>query len=169
MGAPPPSQHRVSAPAAGGSGMNSLLAAQHERLILELLPFKDSASFHEWLQGDSVRGSFHEFTRDHLQNGARVQRQFPDPDKEQTAKAARDAIENKAPQFLLYHPDKSSWSPEDHHVRFIVTVMLDNVLTKTWSLKKDGATQVARSVYEVLCYLKASLVVADQNPPGYSQ
>lgn len=149
--------------------MNNLLAAQHERLILELLPFKDSATFHEWLQSDSVRGAFHELTRDLLRHERGQGQHVPDPEKEQTAKAARDAIESKVPHFLLYHPDKSSWSPEDHHVRFIVTVLQDNTITKTWSLKKEGTMQMAKSVYEVLCYLKASMVVAEQNPPGYSQ
>lgn len=147
--------------------MNHPLGAQHERLILELLPFNDSVTFHDWLQSEAVRGSFNEFTRDLLQHSH--QQHCPDPSKEQTSKAAKEAIESKAPKFLLYHPDKSGWTVEDHHVRFIVTVVQDNALTKTFSLKREGTLQVAKAVYEVLCYLKASLVVADHNPPGYSQ
>lgn len=147
--------------------MNHPLGAQHERLILELLPFNDSAAFHDWLQSDTVKGSFREFTRDLLQQSR--QHHVPDPHKEQTAKAAKDAIESKSPKFLLYHPDKSGYTVEDHHVRFIVTVVLDNVLTKTLHMKKEGTLSVAKSVYEVLCYLKATHVIADQNPPGYSQ
>lgn len=170
MGAPPPARQTISPSPNPIRPTNTLLAAQHERLILELLPFKDSQTFHEWLQSDQVRGSFHEFTRDLLQKDrASPQQHFPDPDKEQTAKAAKEALEGKSPKYLLYHPDKSGWTPEEHHVRFIVTVAQDSALMKTWSLKKEGPFAVAKSVYEVLCYLKASLVVADPNPPGYTQ
>lgn len=170
MGQPPSAPQKMSTqslPSSSGSAYSHPLSAQHERLILELLPFNDSASFHDWLQSETVRGSFNEFTRDLLQHTR--QQHVPDPHKEQTAKAAKDAIDNKAARFLLYHPDKSGWTEEDHHVRFIVTVVMDNVLTKTLSLRKEGTLQVVKSVYEVLCYLKASLVVAEQNPPGYSQ
>jgi hypothetical protein len=171
MGQPPPSTpQKFTSPLmtiGGNSAMNHPLGAQHERLILELLPFNDSATFHEWLQSESVKGSFNEFTRDLLQNSQG--QNFPDPNKEQTAKAAEKAIQKKDPRFLLYHPDKSGWTPEDHHVRFIVTVALDNVLTNTWSFKSGGPNSTAKAVYEVLAYLKASLVVNDQHPPGYSQ
>jgi hypothetical protein len=39
------------------------LSNQHERLILELLPFKDASEFHAWLASPMVRSSWDEFNR----------------------------------------------------------------------------------------------------------
>lgn len=138
------------------------LASQHERLILELLPFKDRSQFHEWLQGPYVRGSWNEFCRDFLAQNPAV----PEPDKTRTAQAARDALKSKSVKFLAYHPDKDGWTAEDHHVRFIVTVVGDNLLTKLWSEDdfKKRLIDVAKAVYEVLSFLRGATL---QNPPGY--
>lgn len=113
----------------------SRLSAQHERLILELLPFKDANLFHDWLSSVYVRGSWIEFCRDFLTDN----HLSPEPDKDKTAQAAKDAINSRKPQFLLYHPDKTGWNDQDHHVRFIVSVVADNML--------KSCEQISRVIY----------------------
>lgn len=151
------------------AGAASHFSTQHERLILELLPFKDSAKFHEWIHGDMVRGSWAEFHRDFL---TKVPLDHIEPDKNKTADAVKNAISNRSTKFLAYHPDKRNWTRDDHHIRFIVTVIQDNMLTGLWSeseWKKKRNDEIAKAVYEVLFFLKASYYAADQQPPGYTQ
>ncbi|KAK8925511.1 hypothetical protein H634G_07679 [Metarhizium anisopliae BRIP 53293] len=146
-----------------------MLNAQHERLILELLPFKDAARFKEWLNSDLVQGSWAEFWRDFV---ARARTPYPEPDKHKTAEAAKNAINGRSVKFLVYHPDKTNWTVDDHHVRFIVTVIQDNMLKSLWSDSdwKKRAIEVCKAVFEVLCYLKASChSVEAGGPPSYSQ
>ena len=152
---------------AGPSTATTLLSTQHERLILELLPFKDSAKFQEWLSSDWVRGSWLAFYRDFLAKT----RNAADPDKTRTAQTAKDAINSRSQKFLVYHPDKTNWSVEDHHVRFIATVIQDNMLKSLWSESewKKKALDVAKAVFEVLCFLKSSCYTVDPHPPSYSQ
>ncbi|TWU71186.1 hypothetical protein ED733_001555 [Metarhizium rileyi] len=166
MGSPSPSRTTVSNPPS-----LPMLNAQHERLILELLPFKDAAKFKEWLNGELVQGSWAEFWRD-LVTKARAS--CPEPDKSRTAEAAKNAINGRSVKFLVYHPDKTNWTVEDHHVRFIVTVIQDNMLKSMWSDSdwKKRAVEVCKAVFEVLCYLKASRYAVDAEaggPPSYSR
>lgn len=165
---PPASPHNMSYNPSG-----SQLSIQHERLILELLPFKDPPAFHGWLASDYVRGSWNEFRRDGLYPltvpSGSSRAAAAEPDKQKTAQAARDAVNSRKPKYLVYHPDKSNWTLEDHHIRFIVTVVADNMLQGLWSeseWKKKGV-EIAKSVYEVLVFLKAVDVV-DKEPPRYS-
>lgn len=157
-----------SSAAPNQSGATSHFSIQHERLILELLPFKDSAKFHEWLRGDMVRGSWTEFYRDFL---TKVPSDHVEPDKNKTADAAKSAISGKNVKYMAYHPEKVNWSREDHHVRFIVTVVQDNMLTGLWSESdwKKRSTDITRAIYEVLFFLKASYYTSEQAPPGYTQ
>ncbi|KHN94009.1 uncharacterized protein MAM_08138 [Metarhizium album ARSEF 1941] len=148
-----------------------MLNAQHERLILELLPFKDAARFKEWLNSALVQGSWAEFWRD-LVTQQKTRHMGPEPDKTKTAEAAKNAVSGRILKFLAYHPDKTNWTADDHHVRFIVTVVQDNMLNGLWSDAdwKKRATEVCRAVYEVLCYLKASYYSVEMGrPPSYSQ
>lgn len=156
----------------GLNANGSQLSTQHERLILELLPLKDPAAFHAWLAGDFVRGSWDEFRRDGLYPLAAPSgssRASLEPDKHKTAQAARDAIHSRKPKFLVYHPDKRNWTLEDHHVRFIVTVIADNMLQGLWSESdwKKKSVDIAKAVYEVLAFLKA-IDVVDKEPPRYT-
>nr|XP_036583192.1 uncharacterized protein CTRU02_06785 [Colletotrichum truncatum]KAF6792168.1 hypothetical protein CTRU02_06785 [Colletotrichum truncatum] len=119
-----------------GPSTAARVSSQHERLLLELLPFKEASKFHEWLNSP--------FT-------------------------ARDALNSRKPKYLVYHPDKTGWTPEDHYVRFIITLVADNMLQSLWSeseWKKRGL-DIAKAAYEVLIFLKATLY-ADPNPPSYS-
>ncbi|KAL2131263.1 hypothetical protein VTI74DRAFT_5318 [Chaetomium olivicolor] len=141
------------------------LSSQHERLILELLPFKDVRQFHEWLNSIYIRGSWNEFVRDFLARNPLA----PELDKTKTAQKAKDALNSRSPQYLMYHPDKTTWSAEDHHVRFIVTVISDNMLKGLWSesdWKKRGI-EVSKAVYEVLAFLRATSFTPDADPPQY--
>ena len=163
MGHPP--QQPIYSPAASSSS----LSTQHERLILELLPFKDARQFQEWLAGPFVRGSWAEFARDLLSRNPAA----PEPDKSKTAQAAKDAINGKNPKFLVYHPEKEAWGAEDHSVRFIVTVVNDNMIKNLWSesdWKKRGI-EITKAIYEVLSYLRATAIreqhSASYNPPRY--
>ncbi|KAK3939780.1 hypothetical protein QBC46DRAFT_262379 [Diplogelasinospora grovesii] len=153
--------------------LSAQLSTQHERLILELLPFKDAPQFHEWLNGVYVRGSWHEFLQDFLAQNPLA----PEPEKTKTAQLAKDAISSRNPKFLLYHPDKEGWTAEDHHVRFIVTVISDNLGLKNslWSnsdFSRRGL-EIAKSIYEVLSFLRATQLVlsgagaANASPPRY--
>ncbi|KAG8425909.1 hypothetical protein J3459_008602 [Metarhizium acridum] len=166
MGVPPPSPQisNMSAPPP-----IPMLNAQHERLILELLPFKDAPRFKEWLNSDLVQGSWAEFWRDLV---AKTRTSYPEPDNNKTAEAAKNAINGRSVKFLVYHPDKTNWTADDHHVRFIVTVIQDNMLKNLWSDSdwKKRAIEVCKAVFEVLCYLKASCYSIEAGgPPSYSQ
>lgn len=69
----------------------------------------------------------------------------------------------------MYHPDKAAWSAEDHHIRFIVTVVSDNMLKHLWSESdwKKKNIEIAKAVYEVLAFLRATAFAAEANPPRY--
>ncbi|SPQ25217.1 3b8bad45-5dfc-499e-a157-fa039836b43d [Thermothielavioides terrestris] len=141
------------------------LSAQHERLLLELLPFKDARQFHEWLNSVYVLGSWHEFVRDYLAREPLA----VELDKSKTAQKAKDALNSRKPEYLMYHPDKTAWTAEDHHVRFIVTVISDNMLKGLWSESdwKKRSIEIAKAVYEVLAFMRATHSVPDANPPRY--
>ncbi|OAA81141.1 hypothetical protein LEL_00686 [Akanthomyces lecanii RCEF 1005] len=164
---PTPPPRSIDAAAAGGVPETSPFAQQRERLVLELLPFKDASKFHEWLRSGPVQGSWHEFHRDLL---ARVPADRPEPDKAKTAQATKEAINSRSQKFLVYHPDKSGWSPEDHYVRFMTIVILDSLLANLWSDSdwKKRNIDICKAVYEVLFFLRASYYVNQQDPPGYS-
>ena len=94
----------------------------------------------------------------------------PELDKTKTAQRAKDVLNSRKPEFLMYHPSKDAWTPEDHHARFIVTVISDNMLKGLWSesdWKKRGL-EIAKAVYEVLVFLRATAGTGvDMNPPRY--
>ncbi|KAK1713048.1 hypothetical protein BDP67DRAFT_544271 [Colletotrichum lupini] len=142
---------------------SSRVSLQHERLLLELLPFKDATKFHDWLDSNFVRGPWNEFNADFLSRSSAVL----EPDKTRTAQAAREALNGRKAKFCVYRPDKSAWTAEDHHVRFIVTLVADNMLQNLWyesEWKKKGL-DIVKVAYEVLIFLKATMVYADPNPP----
>ncbi|KXX78841.1 hypothetical protein MMYC01_204042 [Madurella mycetomatis] len=139
------------------------LPSQYERLILDLLPFKEIRQFYEWLNGVYVRGSWNEFVRDFNSYS-----EAPEPDKTKTTQRARDAINSRDPRYLMYHPIKEGWSVEDHYIRFIVVVISDNQLKGLWTesdWKKRGL-EITKAVYEVLSFLR-SVAVAPVSPPSY--
>jgi len=161
-----------------GGPATSRLATQHERLILELLPFKDASQFQEWLQSPYVRGSWGEFTRDYLsrtaaqgspRNNGSVNL-AEEPDKEATAREAKQALDGRSPRFMVFHPDKLGWTAQDHTVRFIATVVSDSMLNKVWTSSdwKKRDVQICKAVYEVLSFLRSTLDEEHQLPPSYN-
>ncbi|KAK1967140.1 hypothetical protein LY78DRAFT_576958 [Colletotrichum sublineola] len=150
------------------------VASQHERLLMELLPpFRDTTAFHDWLNGPFVRGSWDEFCADYLSLAllsAGSPGAVPEPDKTRTAQAAREALDARRPKFLVYHPNKMGWEAEDHYVRFIVMLVTDNGLRNIWyeSEWKRKGLDIAKAAYEVLIFLKTTMVYPDPNPPCYS-
>ncbi|KAM7203491.1 hypothetical protein V8F33_002111 [Rhypophila sp. PSN 637] len=164
MGQPPPQpQYRAVQPLV----VSPQFSSQHERLLLELLPFKETAAFREWLSSAYVQGSWNEMQQDYL---ARNQ-MAPEPDKDHIVRVAKEAINSRDPKYLVYHPDKTDWTSEDHHVRFIATLILDNKLKGLWS---DGdwrskSTDVTKAAFEVLSFLRAASLKADAGPPGYDE
>ncbi|KGQ08279.1 hypothetical protein BBAD15_g6393 [Beauveria bassiana D1-5] len=168
---PPPPRHPAVAAGFAETTPTSPFSQQRERLILELFPFKDAGKFHEWLRGGPVQGSWREFQRDLLARlPADGDRPDPGPDKARMAQATKDAINARSQKFLVYHPDKSGWSPEDHHVRFMTTVIMDSLLANLWSDSdwKKKNLDIYKAVYEVLFFLKASHYMNQQAPPSYS-
>lgn len=160
MGQPSQQQQYSSAMASSSAS----LSTQHERLILELLPLKDARQFHEWLAGPFVRGSWAEYCRDFLIRNPAA----PEPDKQKVAQAAKDAINNKNPKYLVYHPQKEAWTADDHTIRFIATVVTDNMIKNMWSdsdWKKKGI-DITKAVYEVLSYLRGTAVRPEPQPLG---
>ncbi|KAK5660466.1 hypothetical protein OQA88_13013 [Cercophora sp. LCS_1] len=154
MGQPPANQ---SGPA--------LLSTQHERLILELLPCKDISHFHEWLTSVYVHGSWNEYLHDFLSRNPHE----PEPDKAKIAQLAKEAVNSHNPKYLTYHPVKDGWTSEDHHIRFMATVITDNLLSKgLWSESdwKKRSIDITKAVYEVLSFLRGTTQM-DGNPPGY--
>ncbi|KAK2021971.1 hypothetical protein LX32DRAFT_221363 [Colletotrichum zoysiae] len=149
------------------------VASQHERLLMELLPFGDTAAFRDWLDGPFVRGSWDEFCADYLSLAllsAGSPGAVPEPDKTRTARAARRALDAREPKFLVYRPDKTGWAAEDHYVRFVVTLVADNGLRNMWREPEwqRKRLDMAKAAYEVLVFLKATMVYPDPNPPSYS-
>ena len=153
------------------------LSAQHERLILELLPFKDASQFREWLT--FLEGDWEEYCRDYLDpqywtalydeagNALEIPDKAPndpEPDKATTAQRAKDAINHQSVIFLTYHPEKGTWTAEDHAVRFVATAIADSLLRKVWSERdwRKRPLDIAKAVYEVLSYKRAGYV-------GYQQ
>lgn len=134
------------------------LASQHERLILELLPFQDIRQFQDWLNGVYVRGSWSEFLRDFHHTHPLA----PEPDKASTVHKAREALSSRSAQYLMHNPDKGAWAAEDHHVRFIVAVVSDNMFDGLWSDKdwKKNGPAICGAVFEVLVFLKATAAAA---------
>ncbi len=119
-----------------------------------------------WLNGTYVRGSWHEFLRDFLARNPMV----PEPDKAKVAQLAKDAINSRNAKYLMYHPEKDGWTSEDHHVRFIATVVCDNLLHKgLWSDSdwKKKNLEITKAVYEVLSFLRATSLGTETNPPRY--
>ncbi|KAK1635137.1 hypothetical protein BDP81DRAFT_407574 [Colletotrichum phormii] len=201
LDSPPPTPRMVPKPTAVGTvaamptspartpasvpPASSRVSSQHERLLLELLPFKDTTKFHDWLDSNYVRGPWNEFNADFLSRAIADAAAagvvgptglpagpsaVPEPEKVRTAQAAREALNGRKAKFVVYRPDKSTWTAEDHHVRFIVTLVADNMLQNLWyesEWKKKGL-EIAKAAYEVLIFLKATMVYADPNPPSYS-
>lgn len=142
----------------------SILKSQHLRLLLDHLPFiNDGVQFDSWLRRAPVSVAWAEFT-------AAIPRPSPNPDFSTVSPKARAALSvgasPPAASFRMLHPDKSNWSAEDHHVRFIVGVINDSVLEKPnerkgWVEKPHG---MVRAVYEVLVYLKATAGVEEEHP-----
>jgi hypothetical protein len=119
-----------------------------------------------WLSGVYVRGSWNEFVRGFLSHHPLA----PELDKAKVAQKAKDAINSRTPMYLVYHPDKSAWSAEDHHVRFIVAVISDNMLGKgLWSESdwKKRSIEISKAMYEVLAFLRATAFSPDAEPPRY--
>ncbi|KAK1836902.1 hypothetical protein QBC39DRAFT_387805 [Podospora conica] len=162
MGQPPQQQQQHGIPLAG----SSRLAQQHERLILELLPFKSADQFQEWLGSVYVRGAWHEFGRDFLNLNVFAR----EPDKDKMAQKTKDAVNARNPKYLIFHPDKDGWTSDDHHIRFMATVISDNMLKGLWSeseWKKKGL-DIAKAIYEVLSFLRGTKApAADPDPPQY--
>ncbi|KAK0645693.1 hypothetical protein B0T16DRAFT_428755 [Cercophora newfieldiana] len=156
----------MASPEAPHVGYSVQLSSQHERLILELLPFKDAEQFHGWLNSIYVRGSWYEFSRDFLARNPLA----PEPDKTKIAQQAKDAMNSRNYKYLMYHPDKETWTSDDHHVRFLVTVISDNILKGLWSESdwKKRNIEIARACYEVLSFLRATAgPELDAKPPQY--
>lgn len=145
----------------------SPFTSQHERLILELLPVKNSQAFREWIHGPFVQGSWLEFYHGFLSRNPSA----PEVEKLSVSTQAKDTIKSKSAKYLAYHPVKTDWTAEDHYIRFIVTVIADNLLKgglwsdSDWSRR---GPEIAKAVYEVLIYLKATVAtVPEASPPSY--
>ncbi|KAG6244590.1 hypothetical protein E4U23_006120 [Claviceps purpurea] len=138
------------------------LSVQNGRLVSELFPFKKLDKLKEWLKVDCMQGAWAEFMRDCVTKSPNES--VADPDKVKITDAARTAIELSGNiKYLMYHPDKTAWTVDDHHVRFIVVVVRDNLVRQLWS--QGGSSQgswwqekleICKAVYELLCYLKAA-------------
>jgi hypothetical protein len=119
-----------------------------------------------WLNGIHVRGSWNEFVRDYLSHHPLA----PELDKAKVAQKAKEAINSRTVMYLVYHPDKTAWTPEDHPVPFIVTVLADNLLHNgQWSETdwKRKNIEITKSMFEVLAFLRATAFSPDAEPPQY--
>ncbi|OIW32198.1 hypothetical protein CONLIGDRAFT_565759, partial [Coniochaeta ligniaria NRRL 30616] len=129
--------------------------AQHQRLLIELLPFKDSKQFHEWLDGPYVSGAWNEFRNEFLEGPCPVQ--LEDPDKTKICQAVKTVLLSRDPKYRVYRPDKTGWTAQDHAIRFIVSVVWDNFFGGLWSVqdfnKQPG--HYLNVVYEILSFLRA--------------
>ncbi|KAG6051425.1 hypothetical protein E4U17_006187 [Claviceps sp. LM77 group G4] len=142
--------------------MNKLMV-QNLRLVSELFPFKEPDKLEEWLKLDCMQGAWAEFMRDCVTKPP--SESDADLDKGTIAGAAKTAIESRSIRYLVYHPDKTAWTVEDHHVRFIMIVVRDNLLRALWSEKdwQQRPLGICKAVYELLCYLKTACFI-DEGP-----
>ncbi|KAG5932303.1 hypothetical protein E4U60_005327, partial [Claviceps pazoutovae] len=111
----------------------------------------------EWLKVDCMQGAWAEFMRDCATKSPNES--VVDPGKGTITEAARSAIDLLGnTKYLVYHPDKTAWTVNDHHVRFIVIVVQVNLLRRLWSQGdwSQKKLEICRAVYELLCYLKIS-------------
>ena len=118
-----------------------------------------------WLGSVYVRGAWHEFARDFLAENPLA----PEPEKEKVAQKTKEAINSRNPKYLIFHPDKDAWVSEDHHIRFMATVISDNLLKGLWSESewKKKNVEIAKAIYEVLSFLRATTLGPDPSPPRY--
>jgi hypothetical protein len=147
-----------------GFASSTMAGDQHVRLLLVQLPFRTVAEFDDWIGSEAVAGSWWEFVTDFYKHNA----SDPEPDKTRTARCACNALNHKTPRFLIHHPSKEDWTPEDHHVRFIVTVIHDSILQGVWSEANWAAKgiHIAEAVFEVLSYLRFMSRGAAKNMGG---
>ncbi|KAG6079452.1 hypothetical protein E4U15_003739 [Claviceps sp. LM218 group G6] len=132
---------------------------QNERLVSELFPFKDVDKLKEWLKVDCMQGAWAEFMRDCVTKSLNESVTDPNKGKIQVTAAARSAIDLLGnTKYLVYHPDKTAWTVDDHHVRFIVVVVRDNLLRALWGEWQwpQKKLEICKAVYELLCYLKTA-------------
>jgi len=87
------------------------------------------------------------------------------------AQLTKEAINSKNPKYLVYHPEKADWTLDDHYIRFMTTLVSDNMLKGLWpdsEWRRRGAdVDIAKAAYEVLSFLRAAAIKADAGPPGY--
>ncbi|SPN98587.1 uncharacterized protein DNG_01632 [Cephalotrichum gorgonifer] len=129
-----------------------VLTAQHLRLFLGLLPFKDPPEFLSWINRPPTQSAWSEFA-------ASVSLPHQDPGLTTLLPKVRDAVDASSlpeARTRLMYPDKRDWNSEDHHVRFIVGVICDSLLEELWTEKEwvEDPDRIVRAVYEVLVYLK---------------
>ncbi|ORY65349.1 uncharacterized protein BCR38DRAFT_457535 [Pseudomassariella vexata] len=69
----------------------------------------------------------------------------------------------------LFHPDKTDRDGQEDHMRFIMSIVGDNMLKNLWHNLEWGkrGLEITKAAYEVLSFLRASQMERDQNPPGY--
>ena len=142
-------------PASGA--FSSRASNQHQRLLLELLPFQDRAAFEAWIGSDAVAGAWREFAHDYHPSAEDID-DGPEQNKAGIAQAACRALQIHDPRYMLHHPRKEGWAPEDHYIRFIVAVICDSMLHGVWS-ESEGRSrglEIAKSVFEVLSYLRVT-------------
>ncbi|KAH8836719.1 hypothetical protein MCOR27_001437 [Pyricularia oryzae] len=174
MGSPSatPASSSSSSQTPSAQNMPPRMARQHERLVMELLPFGTVEQFHLWLESAPVLGSWLEFRA----NCRHVD--LDEVDKTRAAQMTRDALNSKSARYLVYHPDKEGWTVEDHIVRFMATIMKDALLQGVWDEGEleNKTLDIAKAVYEVLCFFKAvdeqptepgSDDAAGEQPPDY--
>jgi hypothetical protein len=132
----------------------SILSAQHTRLLISMLPFKNPVELDEWISRPPVSAAWLEFR-------ASVPAIHPDPNVVEVCNLAERAIISAPPsgrKFCLLHPDKRGWSIDDHHVRFIVGIAKDSLEEQAWDSSKwiQRSQEIAKALYEVLVYLKTT-------------
>lgn len=114
-----------------------------------------------------VQGSWNEIQRAFLSDNPTA----PEADKERIVKLAKEAINSRDAKYLVYHPDKTDWTADDHHIRFLATLILDNRLKGLWSEGdwRSKSTDITKAAFEVLSYLRAATLRVDAGPPGYDE
>jgi hypothetical protein len=148
----PPTLQTPSHPAMNA---NPAFSAQLQRLLIEMLPFRDAQQFHEWLAGPYVSGAWDEFRKEYL-NGTGPEPP-EEPDKAATCQVVRTVLHSSDPKYRLMRPDKTGWTAQDHTVRFMVSVVWDNFFSGLWSVRdyRVRPDHYVNVVYEVLGFLRA--------------
>ncbi|KAG6035229.1 hypothetical protein E4U40_002717 [Claviceps sp. LM458 group G5] len=152
------SRHINTQSASSASQPMGNASEQHERLFAETSPSEDPEKPMESTNIDDyiyAMDSLEEYRCDCVIETPSVS--MSEPDKDRVVEAARNAINSCDSPYLVFHPNKTGWKIHDHCVRFVVTVIRDQMLRGLWlRVWLRNRLELCNVVYELLVNLTST-------------